>query len=401
MPIPRCSFILALLGLLLAGIFVHPSGTRAAQSCFAETGQCLGGRFLDYWQANGGLARNGFPLTGERRETLEDGREYTVQYFERARFESHPEYAAPYDVLLGQFGRRVLRERFREDVGGYQRAVAPVAPLADQSHFAETGHNLGGRFLDYWRANGGLAQFGYPLTEEFDEFGLAEPGTGYRVQYFERARLEYHPEHANTPYEVLLGQFGRAILEQADRLSGSFGYLYLTDEEVRGRLGRPLAPALRVPGAAQSFERGRMIWRGDLRGIYVLCGGEVAGQLLVAGRYGERQTPYFPDTWAEGQEPGGGDAVGAAPTPGLYEPQRGFGKVWREGVMYYTDTRVRDCLGYATTPKETGYELVVQEFERGVMLASPDGRAIDVVATRWSKNFGLAGSYTRYPAQAR
>ncbi|HET8630995.1 MAG TPA: hypothetical protein VFL91_26545 [Thermomicrobiales bacterium] len=34
-------------------------------------------------------------------------------------------------------------------------------------------------------------------------------GQTYRVQYFERARFEYHPENAGTPYEVLLGLLGR------------------------------------------------------------------------------------------------------------------------------------------------------------------------------------------------
>jgi hypothetical protein len=32
------------------------------------------------------------------------------------------------------------------------------------------------------------------------------------VQYFERARLEWHPFQEGTPYEVQLGQFGRLIL---------------------------------------------------------------------------------------------------------------------------------------------------------------------------------------------
>ena len=41
-------------------------------------------------------------------ETLDDGKSYRVQYFERARLEHHPENPAPYDVLLGQFGRTVL-----------------------------------------------------------------------------------------------------------------------------------------------------------------------------------------------------------------------------------------------------------------------------------------------------
>jgi hypothetical protein len=32
-----------------------------------------------------------------------------VQYFERARFEYHPENQPPYDVLLGLLGRQLFR----------------------------------------------------------------------------------------------------------------------------------------------------------------------------------------------------------------------------------------------------------------------------------------------------
>jgi hypothetical protein len=40
-------------------------------------------------------------------ETLSDGNEYQVQYFERARFELHPENEPPFNVLLGLLGREV------------------------------------------------------------------------------------------------------------------------------------------------------------------------------------------------------------------------------------------------------------------------------------------------------
>jgi hypothetical protein len=176
-----------------------------ASACFAETGQCIGGSFLAYWQRNGGLARNGFPLSGEFRQVLEDGREYTVQYFERVRLEYHPENAPPYDVLLGQFGRRVYQGRAGRD------ADPPTAPAPGTRYFPETGHNLGGSFGRYWEANGGLAQFGYPLTDELKE--TLEDGGTYTVQYFERARFEYHPENP-PPYDVLLGQFGRQVLAE-------------------------------------------------------------------------------------------------------------------------------------------------------------------------------------------
>jgi hypothetical protein len=42
------------------------------------------------------------------------------------------------------------------------------------------------------------------------------PGDGitYTVQYFERARFEYHPEYAGTEYEVLLGLLGNEMLRE-------------------------------------------------------------------------------------------------------------------------------------------------------------------------------------------
>lgn len=40
-------------------------------------------------------------------ETLSDGQQYTVQYFERARFELHPENEPAFRVLLGLLGREI------------------------------------------------------------------------------------------------------------------------------------------------------------------------------------------------------------------------------------------------------------------------------------------------------
>jgi beta-N-acetylhexosaminidase len=171
---------------------------------FPETGQTVGQPFLAYWESHGGLAINGYPLSGEFTEVLEDGQEYTVQYFERVRMEHHPENAPPYDILLGQFGRRIVAET-------PDAPTTPVPPQDGYTYFAETGHNVGPRFGAFWRANGGLAQFGYPLSELFEQ--RLEDGNVYLVQYFERARFELHPEN-QPPYDVLLGQFGRRILDE-------------------------------------------------------------------------------------------------------------------------------------------------------------------------------------------
>ena len=175
---------------------------------FPETGHSLAGRFLTFWQNDGGLPVFGYPLTDE---LTENG--YTVQYFERQRFEYHPEFeGTPYVVELGLTG---VEDAQRRNIA----ASAPFQPLPASTRsdgytefFPETGHRIGGGFKAYWHAHGlnmgdpdvsyreSLALFGYPISEEF-----TDPATGFTVQYFERARFEYHPENSE-PYTILLGR---------------------------------------------------------------------------------------------------------------------------------------------------------------------------------------------------
>ena len=67
----------------------------------------MGGKFRAYWESHGGLAQQGLPISNEFTEAsdLDPGKSYTVQYFERAVFEYHPENAGtPFEVLLAQLG---------------------------------------------------------------------------------------------------------------------------------------------------------------------------------------------------------------------------------------------------------------------------------------------------------
>ncbi len=88
-------------------------------------------------------------------------------------------------------------------------------PNADlgTAYFPETGKKVGGAFLRYWRANGGLAQQGYPISDEFQEKSALD-GKVYTVQYFQRAVFEFHPENGGTPYEVLLSQLGTFLFRE-------------------------------------------------------------------------------------------------------------------------------------------------------------------------------------------
>jgi Zn-dependent protease len=172
----------------------------ANNAYFEETGYFVSQPFLKYWQENGGLALFGYPISDLVQETAEGTEEtYTAQYFERARFEQHPSLGD--QVILGRLGALLTEPG------------PPAQPKEGYTFFPETGHNVSPTFLTYWQENGGLALFGYPITEERIEKNPID-GKEYTVQYFERNRFELHPELAGTSFEVQLGLLGAQLYRQ-------------------------------------------------------------------------------------------------------------------------------------------------------------------------------------------
>jgi C-terminal peptidase prc len=181
----------------------HQAGAQTDSRNFPQTGKTVTGAFLKYWDAHGGLAQQGYPISDEMQERSDtDGKNYKVQYFERAVFEAHPENKAPYDVLLSLLGNFFYKGKYSTGAPA-QKANTSAGSI----QFPETGKRLGGIFLAYWNSHGGLAQQGYPVSDEFTERSDTN-GKTYLVQYFERAVFEYHPENAGKPSEVLLSLLG-------------------------------------------------------------------------------------------------------------------------------------------------------------------------------------------------
>ncbi|MEO8288868.1 MAG: alpha/beta fold hydrolase [Chloroflexota bacterium] len=207
----RRAVVFGLLVILLAGALPSTSSQAAyaaatpkpavrltgGEKCFSETDRCMHGVFLGYWQSRGGIAAFGYPVTDE---LSEDGR--TVQYTERARFELHPELRdTPSEVLLSLLGNQLAAGRTDQP---FKRATAS----STGDFFTQTGHNLAQPFNNYWQKNGGLPVFGYPISEAFNEKSATD-GKTYQVQYFERNRLEYHPEAKGTAAEIQRGLLGK------------------------------------------------------------------------------------------------------------------------------------------------------------------------------------------------
>src|SRR4051794_36451168 len=108
-------FTLLTLSLVLSLFASHTTPTRAQgdSRTFPETGKTVKGKFLAYWDTHGALPQQGYPISEEMQEVSDtDGKTYTVQYFERAVFELHPENAAPSDVLLSLLGVFLYNQKY-------------------------------------------------------------------------------------------------------------------------------------------------------------------------------------------------------------------------------------------------------------------------------------------------
>jgi ABC-type transport system substrate-binding protein len=210
------------IGAMAVSLVPATAHNAAAQGNSRKIGDfTVSGRFLQVWSAQGNDQAdtyvNGLPLTDVHSEISTDtGKAYDTQWFERAKYEAHPENQAPYDVLLGRLGANQVQGR-----GRIEPSTGKVTDPADAAFvkvdkpgnlsstllwFPETGHTVSGKILQYWNQYGGLQQFGYPLSEPFNEISATD-GKTYQVQYFERNRFEVHPE-LQDPYAVLLGLLG-------------------------------------------------------------------------------------------------------------------------------------------------------------------------------------------------
>jgi hypothetical protein len=198
--------MLLLTFVLLAASLTLPGGAAAHHDegpnrvYFPETGHTLQMGFLDHWRHHGGLPIFGYPLT---EEFVDPATGLPTQYFERAVMVWHAGNSPGWQALLHLLGSELAGTKRG------QPAFQPAHPGDSNActYFEETRHNLCFGFRDYWEKHGGLPTFGYPLSEELTE-------NGRQVQYFERARFEWHPEHRGTVYEVLLGRLGA---DAADR----------------------------------------------------------------------------------------------------------------------------------------------------------------------------------------
>jgi len=200
----------------------------------------------------------------------------------------------------------------------------------------------------YFRANVTEANPGDTITLEWASTGATKAilyhlmPTGQLGKHWDVAptgSMEYHidPAERNQTRFTLsvindVGQHVEETLTVVLRCPDSWFFPEGPDE-------CPSGPATISPGAEEHFEHGVMIWIGALDRIYVL--------------YDDGKHPHwqvYTDEFEEGM-PESDPTL--EPPPGLYQPIRGFGLIWR------TKPWVRDRLGWAVD-QEVGFETAIQ-----------------------------------------
>ncbi|MBA2597927.1 MAG: L,D-transpeptidase family protein [Chloroflexia bacterium] len=184
-----------------------PASPGAGTLYFAETGHNLAEPFGSRWQQAGGEAVFGAPLSEERYASGAGG---VLQSFAKLVLLYDPVQTAPFDVRGQPLGKAVWAEMIAADAA--QTVTGCMG--ASCQFFPETGHTLGEPFAAFWNERGGMALFGPPVSEPFDDPDA--PGT--KVQVFESAVME---SRSGT---VSLRPVGRDLAER-DGLLGDPAFL--------------------------------------------------------------------------------------------------------------------------------------------------------------------------------
>ncbi|MBI5303381.1 MAG: hypothetical protein HY868_14695 [Chloroflexi bacterium] len=190
-----------------------------------------------------------------------------------------------------------------------------------------------------WKSTGGVnARIVSGTSQRFPQAWNVQPNGTLTVEL----KDTIYPNPAMTLYvfDAKSGQVSKTI---ATTWACAYNYFFAP---IPGTCP-DIAPAP-TAAAEESFQNGRMVWLKEMR-----LGQTVIANVIVV-LYADGTWQRFNDSWNESL-PASDPAI-IAPS-GLYQPVRGFGKVWRESAS------VRAKLGWATT-QEKAFDSIWQTQKR-------------------------------------
>jgi len=186
----RQVFVLFLVLIILLASWGSTQAQSADVQFFADTGHTVRGIFLKHYKgASDPQLLFGHPITEQI--TSRDGK--TVQYFQRARFELVTDSLGRQSIQLTSVGQSLYQP------GETQNAFNPAA-----CQTFSTGFPVCFEFLDFYRANGGAAQFGNPISP-------LEYRNSLFVQSFEKARFEWRTDSFKA--RIAIADLGRIYFD--------------------------------------------------------------------------------------------------------------------------------------------------------------------------------------------
>jgi hypothetical protein len=226
------------LGMFLLVLVAFAGGHAFAQNSegrqyFPNTGHWVTDPFLEkYLSVPNPAELFGDPITDAFQDALYG---FTVQYFEKVRFEYHPEAIPDLQVRISPLGSFIYRPGQPLPVT-FNRSACEFYPNVSPGYY------ICFDFLTFFKENGGVSQFGYPISN-------FETQDGWIVQYFQNARFEWHPQNQEGQW-VTVSDLGDRYFhihnENPRRLSPSTQFSIPAqapvDIKVRAFVSRPILP---------------------------------------------------------------------------------------------------------------------------------------------------------------
>ena len=243
------AFLFVLVTVLLTACGENPDVEPTA---VGKNGISIAPEFQEFYQAYGGRAVLGEPIT--EIFTVVPG-ERPLQYFQNVRLEYD---AGAGGVAISQLGAWEL--------GGLnEQVLAPVPENGAVRTFPDSEFTVQDEFLRFYEDHAGDALLGLPISLQLNVDGL-------RVQYFENARLEWHPE-APADRRVQLGDLGRTHFDN----EMVFAY-----QEMRP--ARPVSSAGVTNADISAYVKAPILYEGEDQILYVTVltpGGDPVSNVLV------------------------------------------------------------------------------------------------------------------------
>jgi hypothetical protein len=196
--------------LLVILLIIRPGDVTAqtdGSRYFPETGHWVNGEFLRAYESVADpLLVYGYPITGAfQSQSCAQYPCLYVQYFDHVRFEQHPENPPESHIIISSLGY------YQHAIDG-TAAVAAIPSNSNACRFIAQDDidpiPVCYAFLKFFDSNGGILQFGYPISQ-------VEVRGGRLVQYFDRARFEWHPENPSGQ-RVTLTDLGKIYFSETE-----------------------------------------------------------------------------------------------------------------------------------------------------------------------------------------